>query len=626
MVPQARLKQNRVVEQLRIALEHHQSGRLKEAEQIYRGILEANPQQADAVHLLGMIEHANGRHESAVDLIRKAISINPNEPHYHSNLGTVLQAQGKLDEALACFDQALALKPDLAEVHSNFGNILLTQGKLDEAVTCQERALAFKPDCAEAYFNLGNVRKAQGNLDQAVACYQRALALKPVLVAAETNLGSVLYTQGKLDEAEAALERALALRPDHAEAHSNLGSVLQARNKLDEAVAYYERALALKPDRPEVLSNLGTALHAQDQLDEAVACYERALAVRPDFAEAHHNFGCVLFSLGKVDDALARHSKALALQPDYPQARFAESLAQLCKGDFAAGWHNYESRWHTKDHDTPRRAYPQHLWAGEKLASGRLLIWGEQGIGDEIMFAGLIPDVLRTGNRCVLDCIARLKPLFARSFPDVEVISGHRPGDNPELEVSAHSPSGSLPRLFRLSNAAFAATTSPYLIADPEKRERFRIRYADGRRLAGLAWHTNNRKTGRSRSMDLSMFAPLLARPDIRWISLQYGDHQELEPIFTDHSVDQLQNMDDFAAQVAALDLVITIDNSTAHLAGALGVPVWLLLPFAADWRWLDAGDRSPWYPSMRLFRQPKLRDWQSVLEKVGQALSRNVT
>jgi ADP-heptose:LPS heptosyltransferase len=228
-----------------------------------------------------------------------------------------------------------------------------------------------------------------------------------------------------------------------------------------------------------------------------------------------------------------------------------------------------------------------------------------------------------------LDSIARLKPLFARSFPDVEVISGHGPGDNQELDIAAHSPSGSLPRLFRLSHAAFAATTSPFLIADPDKRERFRSRYADGRRLAGLAWHTSNRKTGRGRSIDLSLFAPLLARRDIHWISLQYGDHQALEdqaaaagaPILIDRSVDQLLNMDDFAAQIAALDFVVTIDNSTAHLAGALGVPIWLLLPFASDWRWLDAGERSPWYPSMRLFRQPKFGDWQSVLEKVNSAL-----
>jgi ADP-heptose:LPS heptosyltransferase len=183
--------------------------------------------------------------------------------------------------------------------------------------------------------------------------------------------------------------------------------------------------------------------------------------------------------------------------------------------------------------------------------------------------------------------------------------------------------------MFRANDAAFGATTSPYLIADPAEREHFRTRYADGRKLVGLAWHTTNRKTGPSRSIDLSLFAPLFARSDIRWVSLQYGDHQVLEeqaaaakaPVLIDRSVDQLSNIDVFAAQIAALDLVVTIDNSTAHLAGALGVPVWLLLPYAADWRWLHAGEKSAWYPTMSLFRQPKLRDWQSVIERVNRAL-----
>ncbi len=445
------------------------------------------------------------------------------------------------------------------------------------------------------------------------------------MVEVHINFGNILEAQGKLDEAVACQERALALRPDCAEAHSNLGNLRQALDQRDQAVACYERALALKPEYAEAHGNLGNALQVQGKLDEAVACYERALALKPDYAKAHHNLGCVLYSLGKLEEALARQRTAQALQPGYTQARFSESLAQLSQADFAAGWRNYESRWQTPEHNTPMRAYPQPLWTGEKLASGRLLIWGEQGVGDEIMFAGLIPDVIRTGNRCMLDCDARLKPLFVRSFPGVEVVSLHDPGDNPELDITAHLPSGSLPGLYRASDAAFAATTSPYLIADPVERERFRSRYADGRRLVGLAWHTNNRKTGRNRSIDLRLFAPLFAQPEIRWVSLQYGDHDALEhqaaaaqaPILIDRSVHQFSDIDVFAAQIAAMDLVITIDNSTAHLAGALGVPVWLLLPFAPDWRWLQAREESPWYPSMRLFRQPKLGDWQSVVQKV---------
>ncbi|HKN72988.1 MAG TPA: tetratricopeptide repeat-containing glycosyltransferase family protein [Terriglobales bacterium] len=555
------------------AVRLQRAGRLSEAARIYRQILAFDAEQADSLHLLGMIAYQAGGYELAVAMIRKAIAIkvamNDDQASYHSNLGTVLQAQGNLDEAAACYERALTLEPESAEVHLNLGNIFQAQDKLDEAVACYERALALRPELAEAHHSMGNVLQAM-NL--------QAIDLQTI--------------------------------------------DLQTQN--------------------------------EDKLDEAVACYERALALKPGYAQAHYNLGCALRSLGKVDEALVQFRRALALQPDYAQAGFRESLTQLLKGDFASGWRNYERRWlsYPKDHGTPMRTYRQPLWTGEKwtgekLADGRLLIWGEQGVGDEIMFAGLIPDVLRSGNRCILDCDARLKPLFVRSFPGIGVISGcvsqqssgrssgqssgESSGHDPELDIAAHLPCGSLPGLFRATRAAFAATKSPYLVADPVERERFRARYshADGRRLVGLAWHTNNRKTGRLRSIDLSLFAPLFGRRDIRWIGLQYGDHDALQsqvaaasaPIFIDRSVDQLSDIDVFAAQIAAMDMVVTIDNSTAHLAGALGVSTMVLLPFAADWRWLQTREDSPWYPSLRLFRQPRRGDWQSVMQRLTSAL-----
>jgi tetratricopeptide (TPR) repeat protein len=543
------------------AFRHHQAGQLTEAAQKYREILAINAHHADSLHLLGMIEYQGGRQDIAVEMVSKAIAINEKEGLYHSNLGTILEAQGKLVEAAACY----------------------------------ERALALKPEFVEACYNLGNVLRAQGKLAEAAACYERALALKP----------------------------------DFAEAHSNLGNILRGQGKLGEAAERHEHALRLKPKYPEAHYNLGSALQAQDKLDDAVLCYARALALKPDFVEAHHNLGNVFYALGNLDEAQARYRRALAYQPDDAEARFSESLAQLCNGDFASGWRNYEWRWKSKAHNSIPRAFPQPLWKGEKLTSGRLLIWGEQGVGDEIMFAGLIPDVIRTGNRCILDCDARLKPLFARSFTDIDIVSSRGPGHDPELDFAAHLPSGSLPGLFRATQASFAATTSPYLIADSMERARFHAGYADGRRLVGLAWHTNNQKTGPSRSIDLSLFAPLFERPDIRWVSLQYGDHDKLEnqaavanaPIFIDRSVDQFSNMDVFAAQIAAMDMVVTIDNSTAHLAAALGIPTWLLLPFAPDWRWLLTREVTPWYPTMRLFRQPRRGDWQSVIQRVKNAL-----
>jgi tetratricopeptide (TPR) repeat protein len=541
------------------ALEHHRAGRLTEAGRIYRAILTKEPRHADSLHLLGMVSYEAGELETASELIRKAISINKRGSSYFSNLGNVFYAQGKLDEAKALYKHALLLKPELAELHVNLGNVLQAQGDPDQSIQCYERALALRPDNAETHNNLGNARQTLGLIPEAIACYEQALYLKP-----------------------------------------------------EYAEAYY---------------NLGNAYREMDKLNESVVAYRQALTIKPVYAEAHYNLGNVLRAQGKVDEAMMHYERALEIRPDYAQAAFGHALLQLLLGNFAAGWQNFEWRWRTTDHDTPRRNYSQPLWKGEKLQSGGLLLWGEQGVGDEIQFAGLIPEAVRTGNYIVLDCDTRLRPLFARSFPGVEVVSG-RQGFQPGPEIASQLPTGSLPGLFRGTDSAFAAITAPYLLADPQERDRLRSGYAEGGRLVGLAWHTKNVKTGRFRSIELEIFAPLFKLSGIRWVSLQYGDHCALAnqagaagaPILIDRSVDQLADIDLFAAQVAAMDLVITIDNSTAHLAGALGIPVWVLLPFAPDWRWLLDRDDSPWYPSMRLFRQPGAGDWASVIESVRKA------
>jgi tetratricopeptide (TPR) repeat protein len=549
------------------ALDHHRAGRLAEAAQIYRKLLAIDAHNADPLHLLGMIEYQSGRADSAVQLIRAAIALDETQPAYHSNLGTILQSQGQLEQASESYARAMALDPALAEVH----------------------------------YNLGNVFYAQDKFDHAVESYKRAVALQPRL----------------------------------AEAHYNLGNALQACSMLSEAIASYERALAIDPEKYEALHNLGNALQAQDKMEEAMACYQQVLTRQPRYARVHYSVGAALHAMGKVDDALVWYRSAQALQADFAEAAFAESLAQLFCGDFAGGWSNHEKRWQTREHMPPMRNYACPLWNGERLADDRLLLWGEQGIGDEVMFAGLIPDVLRAGNHCVVDCDSRLKPLFARSFPGVRVVSGGKIGsaaENPghaDAKIAAHLPMGSLPHWFRASRAAFAATTSSYLVPDRVERDRFRARYADGRRLVGIAWHTNNRKTGQMRSIDLSVFASLFERPDIRWISLQYGDHSALQdeaaaaraPLVIDRSVNQFVDLDRFAAQIAAMDLVLCIDNSTAHLAGALGVPTWVLLPFVPDWRWLQSGEESLWYPTVRLFRQPLRGDWLPVVHIVGNVL-----
>lgn len=460
--------------------------------------------------------------------------------------------------------------------------------------TAAERQTDQQPSAAtQAMVTEALLHHQEERLAEAARMYLEILSVDPEQADCLHLLGMIAYQNGHHENAVRLIGKAIAIKGNAATYHSNLGNVLQSQGKLAEAGACYQRALVLRPELAEVWMNLGNIFKAQRDVESGLACYRRALALNSDLAEA----------------------------------AIGESMAFLLSGDFNSGWTHFDRRWQTKDFNTPARVYPQPLWNGERLVSGQLLIWGEQGIGDEIMFAGLIPDVIRTGNRCVLECDARLQPLFARSFPGVEVVSGLGPESHPEVEIAAHLPSGSLPRLFRATADSFTATTSPYLFADPVQRAEFRDRYDDGRKLVGLAWYTKNKTTGVRRSMELDMLAPLLTQPGVQWISLQYGDHDGLEretagtPIVVDRTVDQFNDIDRFAAQIASMELVITIDNSTAHLAGALGIPTWVLLPFAPDWRWMLHRDDSPWYPTMRLFRQPKPDDWQSVVRSIVSAL-----
>jgi tetratricopeptide (TPR) repeat protein len=664
-----------------LALDHHRAGRLSEAEKLYRKILTLDPRHAASLHMLGMIAHQIGQNSVALQLINLAISINRHEASFHSNLGSVYQAMGQLHQAASSYQRALALAPNFAEAEMNLGTILEAQGDLGKAAKRFRRALAIKPTLAEAYinlgnilqmqgkhqaavqslthalqlnpnsavasFNLGNAHQSQGRFDEAIACYQHALTLEPQFTAAHGNLGNAQQASGNLAAAERSYAHALQLDPHYADAQYNLGRVQQNQNKIDEAILCYQRALNLKPDLPEAHYNLGSAYSAQDRFCEAAACYRRAIELRPRYTAAHYNLGCVLRSSGDLTGAMTQYKVAIQLEPDHVEAHFGLALAHLKNAEFALGWAGYHWRWQSASNDTLTRNYSQPLWKGKKL-NGTVYLWGEQGVGDEIQFAGLIPELIARGNTVQLECDKRLSPLFARSFPQIEVVSratdAEKDAASSETTQSlpsqfvAHLPTGDLPALLRQNESDFAQSRSPYLNADPAQTANFRARYTANattglNKLIGLAWHTNNPRTGRIRSIPLETLAPLFQQATRAWVSLQYGLFDALQqqaqsanaPLLIDRTVDQFLNIDLFAAQVASMDLVITIDNSTAHLAGALGMPVWLMLPYASDWRWpdrqTDHHTDSPWYPTMRIFHQPKLHDWESVVTEVAQAL-----
>jgi tetratricopeptide (TPR) repeat protein len=612
-----------ISEALAIAIRHHQAGRLQVAEQIYRRILQVEPNHADAMHLLGVIAHQKGAHEVAVEYIGRAIGLKGSLPAFQVNLGTAYSALCRIPEAVACYRRALETKPDFAEAHYNLGHALRQQGKLDEAVACYRRALELKPDYAEAHNNLGVALDDQGKPDEAVACCRRALELKPHFTEAHYNLGVAWIHQGKLDEAIASYRRALELKPDYAQLHYNLGVALNDQGKLDEAVACYRRALALKPDYAEPSYNLGNALKDQGKPDEAVACYRRALEVKPDYIEAHNNLGAALNDQGKFKEAAACYEQALQWKPDFADAHFNRSVARLRAGDFERGWPEYEWRWQTREFPPP--SFHQPLWDGQPLEGRTILLRAEQGFGDTLQFIRYAALVKQRGARVMVQCQRPLLRLLA-SCPGVDEAIGQGE-DLPASDV--HASLLSLPGIFRTSLETIPADV-PYLFADRESIEHWRRELGPiaGFKI-GIFWQGT--KKDPARIIPLSCFGSLAGLRDVRFFSLQKGaGAEELQEAGDRFPIAELgSRLDDFmdtAAVLRNLDLVITCDTAVAHLAGAMGIPVWVALPFVPDWRWLlDRGD-SPWYPTMRLFRQDSRGDWQSVFRRIEAALGEQMT
>jgi len=505
---------------------------------------------------------------------------------------------------------------------------LHTAGDRRAAEWLYRQVLELDPNHSDALHLLGLVEYQNQNFQTAAELIQRAIEINSTQAAFFMDLGSVYRSLGNLRKAAEYYIEAIRLNPQSAEAYVNLGNVFQDGQQFDDAVACFRRAIDLKPGLIGAYENLGNALRKMCRFADSLVAHRKALELNPNRPSTYYNLALLMTDLGKYDDALVYFTRCLELKIDFPdRVLFLQGLIELLLGKLVAGWALYERRWGNPDHDTPRRNYAQPLWAGEKLSRGDLFIWGEQGIGDEVMFTGLLPDVLRTGNRCVLECDPRLRPLFARSFPAITVVS--RPADERMIDIGAHIPAGSLPRLFRSTHAAFRTTQFSYLVPDPVQRQVLRNHYYDGRPLIGLAWKTKSKRSAHLRSIDLRAFTPYFSNGDFQVANLQYGDPEELAAeardaglsLRIDRNVDQFSDLDIFASQIAAMDLVISIDNSTAHLSGALGVPVFLLLPFAPDWRWQLNREDSPWYPSMRIFRQEALLEWKPVLDRVHDAL-----
>ncbi len=572
---------------LDLGVKHQNAGDFTRAKAIYVQILQADPNQPIALQLLGVIAFQVGEIDIAVEFITKAVTIQPDYGEGHFNLGIALKAQGNLDQAIASYRRAVAIDPDNADAHYNLGNALKDQKRYDDAVASYRLALKVRPDFAEAYCNLGYAQQQLKELDDAVASFQKALAIKP----------------------------------DYAEAHSNLGLALQDQGQLDEAVASYRTALDINPEFVEVHSNLGLAFQQLGLLDEAMTSYYKALAIDPDHAEAHNNLGLAHQELGMLESAFESYGRALSIVPDSAEARNNIGMLQLLTGDFQDGWQNYAWRWKTKDAALRPRGYEQPQWDGSALAGRTIFIYPEQGLGDVIQFARYLPLLKAQGGKVAFEVPRSLHRLFEGSgLVDTLIEAKQTP---PQFDC--HAPMLDLPHLLNTTLETVPAGTGFPEASDQLKQQwGERMASAEGFRL-GIVWAGNpDHKNDRNRSIDGELFQLLAEIPGVSVYSLQVGKAGEAAHLFADNVTDLAPFFNDFADTAAAmshLDLIVSADTSVAHLAGVLGKPVWTLLPFMPDWRWLLARDDTPWYPSMRLFRQQKRGDWNGVLQSVGEAL-----
>ena len=493
----------------------------------------------------------------------------------------------------------------------------------EEALASYDKALAIRPDDAEGLNNRGIAFQDLKRPEEALASYDKALAIRPDYAEALSNRGNALQDLKRPEEALASYDKALAIRPDYAEALSNRGYALQDLKRPEEALASYDKALAIRPDYAEALSNRGYALQDLKRPEEALASYDKALAIRPDYAEALSNRGGALQDLKRPEEALASYDKALAIRPDYADALFNRSLSALLMGDFSAGWRGYEYRWDRKNAGARKLLAPYPNWKGEDIREKRIIVYEEQGLGDIIQFSRFLTQLVALNAEVTFLLRSTMHRLLSVSAPSVRLVAAPPKNEDFDFQCALMS----LPGAFGTSCENLPSSV-PYLFAEEGVVARWRERLGDHGVKIGICWQGNpDVKADIGRSFPLRCFQPLAAIPGVRLISLQKA-----------HGLDQLGNLPsgmevetlgeefdrgpdafiDTAAVMSCLDLIITSDTSVAHLAGALGRPVWVALKHVPDWRWMLDRSDSPWYLTMKLYRQTIRDDWDSVFDQVA--------
>jgi tetratricopeptide (TPR) repeat protein len=612
-------------------------GRPREALAELEEAVKLKPDLHPAWNQMGGVLAALGEAAAAERAYRRALQLKPDHAETHYNLGLLFQETARPDEAIACYRKALQARPQFAAAHNNLANALKSRGRPDEALAHYAQAIRADPSLADAHSNYGTALREAGRVDEAIPLLERAVALKPGLAAAQNNLGIAYFARNRLAEAERCHARALEIDPAFHEARNNLGNALAALGRGDQALACYEAVLAADPGHADAHSNLGLQLQERGDIAGAMAHYERALAARPSHSDAINNLGYLLQERGQREEAMALYQRAAAADPLNARAAYNLGLARLCRFEFEAGWELCELRYQTTPPVAVPRAFPYPRFGRADFGRGhRIAIWREQGVGDQLLYATLLPELAALGESFVLEIDKRLVCAFQRSHPGWVVV----PPEGPEERFAGcdrHLAIASLPGLLRPSVESFSRQPTALLVADGARSAQYRARVQrPGARVVGISWRSFQPRARaylqRKKSVDLELFKPLSQRADLTLLDLQYGDTAEERARFAAaggrlerlDDLDLFHDLEGVLAAVEACDVVVTTSNVTAHYAGVLGKPA-LLFYLGANppfHYWVPGpGGRSLWYPSVRIVTDPAIDTWPRALESIDELL-----
>ena len=613
---------------------YRRTGAVARAEQTARAILQAQPDNVEALRLLAVSLHAAGRLAEAVQPYEKAFRLDPTRADVGNDLGTALAMQNRLEEAIAAYRTVVQRSPGYAEAHCNLGNALRLRHELQDAAAHLTRAVQLKPDFPSAHYNLGLTLFQQGQTERAIASLQEAIRLCPTFTDAQAALATALDELGKPGEATAnsqdaisAYRDAIARQPDSAEAYNKLGLLLRDNGRPAEGVILLEQAVRLKKDFADAHNNLGLALMDLGRPEDAIASYEQALRLLPTDASIHNNVGAALVAAGRLDEALGAFQLALWLRPDHVGTHWHRAVALLQTGKFEEGWREYEWRWKSKR--SRPRDMPQPRWDGSSLPDRTILLYCEQGLGDAIQFVRYAQAVKERVGTVQLECTPSWIPLLS-TCPGIDRCV---PAGEPLPPHDVQAPLLSLPAAMHANG--LMPMDEPYLTPDSARVALWRqeLERYPGFKI-GIAWQGNPKhRWDRHRSFPLFHFLELARMEGVQLFSLQkdHGRTQIEDFGARERVVDLGSRMDpegglsDVAAVMQTLDLVITCDSGLAHLAGALARPVWIVVARPADWRWLVERTDSPWYPTARLFRQRQRGNWAEVFDRIQAEVEKTI-